>query len=78
MISGQGKADEGDKHGIQLSSCSKQAYGVHLFQEHTKFLKICKMSVSFLCVKQIKQISMSLVVKYTVALFGCLWKNSTH
>lgn len=49
MISGQGKADEGDKHGIQLSSCSKQAYGVHLFQEHTKFLKICKMSVSFLC-----------------------------
>jgi hypothetical protein len=49
MISGQGKADEGDKHGIQLSSCSKQAYGAHLFQEHTKFLKICKMSVSFVC-----------------------------
>jgi hypothetical protein len=45
MISGQGKADEGDKHGIQLPACSE----IHLFQEHTKFLKICKMPVSFVC-----------------------------
>jgi hypothetical protein len=44
-ISGQGKADEGDKHGIQLPACSD----VHLLQEHTKFLKLCKMSVFFVC-----------------------------
>jgi hypothetical protein len=67
MISGQGKADEGDKHGIQLPACSEE----HLFQEHTKFLKICKMRMSFVC-KTNKQIGMSYVFKYSGALFGRL------
>jgi hypothetical protein len=53
MISGQGKADEGDKHGIQLSACSKPAYAVHLFQEYTKFLRYIK-CFCLLCVKQNK------------------------
>jgi hypothetical protein len=77
MISGQGKAGEGDKH----------EYSVHPFQNKLMEYTYLKNTLSFLryvkclcllCVKQIKQIRMSRVVQYSGALFGCLWKNSTH
>jgi hypothetical protein len=38
LISGQGKAGEGDKHGIQLLTRSEAICVVHVFKEYSKFL----------------------------------------
>jgi hypothetical protein len=38
LISGQGRAEEGDKHGIQLLTCSEAICVVHVFKEYSKFL----------------------------------------
>lgn len=38
LISGQEKAEEGDKNGIQLLTCSEAIYVVHVFKDYSKFL----------------------------------------
>lgn len=34
----QGKAEEGDKHGIQLLTCGEAICVVHVFKEYRKFM----------------------------------------
>jgi hypothetical protein len=38
LISGQGKAGEGDKRGIQLVTCSEAICVVQVFKEYSKFI----------------------------------------